>query len=161
MDQYSTHTELLKFLMDNLAIETVLELGMGHFSTPLFRSYPGVSLVSLDSDINWVNQFSPGPNHTVGAYPLLGFARNVTWFDLAFVDGNPASERAACVQELLLKTRLVVAHDTGPEDNWNYHYDEIVLPEGFVRLDYTKKSPWTSVFTADAEVIAKVQEFNG
>lgn len=159
MVSYSTHLRLLKFLMDNFDINSVVELGMGDHSTSFFRSYSGVNVVSVDSDINWVNKFKANDMHEVSAGSLLNFASSIDRFDLAFVDGNPANERAACVQKLLTKCRVVVAHDTEPKSEWSYGYNKIELPEGYIRIDDTKEIPWTSVYTADAEIITKVKKF--
>ncbi len=160
MNPYSTHIHLLRFLMDNFDIKSVVELGIGHYSTPLFRSYLNVTVVSMDSDINWARKFESTNNkHKVGAAPLLGFADTVDWFDLVFVDGNPANERATCVQKLLTKCKILVAHDTEPPGEWKYHYGKIELPKDYVRIDDTSQTPWTSVYTADIEIIFKVKKF--
>lgn len=168
MDPYSTHMPLLQWLIQHLSIGSVLELGVGNHSTALFRERIE-TVVSVESDAKWAEKTAI-PGHDVFVSSLLDFAHRDVVYDLAFVDGNPAEERAACVQALFGKAKVIVAHDTEPEGNDNYHYDTIVLPSGFVRLDHimpppppspVKRTthPWTSVFTDDAETIRVVQAF--
>ncbi len=161
MDPYSSHLPLLRFLFLNLDIKNVLELGIGHHSTGFFRDQGVEELVSVEADGNWGKKMRDD-GYPVVIGTLIDFVHaSDTQYDLAFVDGNPASERAACVEGLFEKANIIVAHDTEPESNWNYHYDELILPEGFVRVDYTQTVPWTSVFTKDPEAIAVVRTFVG
>lgn len=155
MHGYDSHEPLLRHLVEDLGLKTVLELGSGKHSTPMFVSL-GVSLTTVEPSQEWANKVSrsnPGlPIHVTSALQFV--KESSDYFDMAFVDSNPANERAACVQELLGKVRMVVAHDTEPESEWNYGYSALRLPEGFVRLDYViENGPWTSVFTNDSAVM--------
>lgn len=146
---YDTHLPVLEFLFQNFKIESVLELGVGEASSPFLAQRARV--VSVEADIGWYQKFKA--THLCSA---LDFAcRNTDRYDLVFVDSNPASERSECVRLMLPLATFVVAHDTEPESEWNYGYSKIELPDGFVRLDYTKATPWTSIFTQKTEIISK------
>lgn len=96
----------------------VLEVGVGHWSTPLLHRYcmaGGRVLVSIDEDAEWVKQFrnlSIG-HHTVNsakydtALPKL--AEN-QW-SVVFLDHSPGHRRAADALMFLNAAVYVVVHD--------------------------------------------------
>lgn len=158
--QYETHIPVLEFIMDNFDIQSVLELGMGRSSTNFFKKFTDISIVSVDSSQTYAKILESTENHKVVVSPLLQYVmQREDQYDLAFVDGNPANERWLCVKELFNKAGIIVAHDTAPKDDWNYHYSKIELPENFVRIDYKKDYPWTSVYTARDDAKEKILRF--
>lgn len=155
MSVYGSHLPVLKYIFEQYAPKKVLELGVGEESTP-FLSSQKCELMSLETDIGWATrQASTREDHKIIVIdPLKWLEDNVEQYDLAFVDHN--GDRRKCVELLFSRARLIVAHDTDPGDDWNYHYSEIVLPHGWKRIDYNKLVPWTSVYTADLTVIKEL-----
>jgi predicted O-methyltransferase YrrM len=94
---YSTHLPLLRFLLEEFDVKSVLELGIGDFSTVFFMDVKLDKLVCVESDGGYTRKFSKKakPHHTFVTHQLLPYTEKDFYFDLAFVDGNPAHERGS------------------------------------------------------------------
>src|SRR5882672_4914109 len=157
---YGTHLPVLRYLLDNFDVRSVLEFGVGRFSTALFLA-TGVRLTSVETDEVWLDRFHPksSMNHRLIFHPddnvqvvLTGECKDEQ-YDLALVDG-PRTTRWRCVNMLMGRAKIIVIHDTDAD---YYEWHRILLPRGFCKLDYKLLVPWTSIVTAEQEVIAKVQ----
>jgi len=119
---WCTHQELLMACVCS-TIKPVLELGCGHYSTPILHyicKSMHRQLVSADHDPEWIKQFQylSSQDH-VFIVPDRGWDRfvlidEIEW-GVAFVDHNPGSRFAIDIARLRKKTELIVVHDTEPE----------------------------------------------
>src|ERR1044072_104888 len=157
---YGTHLPVLTYLLDTFDVRSVMEFGLGNFSTPFFLSR-GVRLTSVETDEGWLRHFVglPAPNHKVIFHPdpnvhdiFEDVCRN-NRYDLALVDG-PRTTRWRCVNVLFERATIIVAHDT-KSDHYDWH--RIILPPGFCKMDYCQSVPWTSIIAKDLNIISKVQ----
>lgn len=122
IDPYSTHME---FLLKHCAgAESILELGCGKYSTPLFLNrslFPQMKrLVSVENDQEWADRIAsdhvdPRFNLIVNPTPVADFLSllNLTDYDLIFVDNASMKERISAIEYLArnIFTSRVVIHD--------------------------------------------------
>ncbi|MCA9037307.1 MAG: hypothetical protein KDA91_19360 [Planctomycetaceae bacterium] len=147
ISNYATHLPMLRFLLSLLRPARILEFGVGHYSTGLFRASPA-HVCSVESNAEWAKQFvSSDPRHTVIHWPdeavqdcLLD--DSVGEVDLALVDG-PVHSRVPCVERLFWKSRVIVIHDSLTRC---YEWRTLHVPARMHRLDDTRLHPATSVF---------------
>lgn len=119
--RYQSHLPaLIACVMDSYGINhlPVLEIGIGHFSTPQLRALCGTlrSLISVESNEEWRELFKakyPSDRHRI-----LASLDEVTAvaFDVVFIDDSPGgSNRANHFNRFINCSKYVVVHD--------YHYD--------------------------------------
>lgn len=96
----------------------VLEVGMGHFSTPLLHALTGavgVDLYSVEADKDWASQFLhyAGPHHSILGceYDELFLKIDPLAFSVAFLDNSPGDHRAELFERLLPMAQYLVVHD--------------------------------------------------
>jgi len=161
MDNYSTHLPFLTFIAETFTPESVIEFGMGKFSTPLLIDHCD-NMVSIETDTKWFNQCkNDNPKHK----QILWSADNVQdyllansdTYDLAFVDG-PVKSRVPCVHNLFDRADLIVFHDSTTRC---YRWDLLEVPDHYRRFDYLELSPTTSVFSSNPEHWLVLKEFLG
>lgn len=97
----------------------VLELGVGHFSTPALHALCGAmkrSLISIESNDEWLVQFKPqysSKQHRL--YKSDGNHTDCTvqpHYGVAFIDHSPGGKnRAECFDMLIEHSDYVVVHD--------------------------------------------------
>ena len=148
-DRWGTHVNLLKAIGGG--IKSVLELGMGRNSTPLFLNrtfYPDLTeLVSVESDPTWVEQCrTDDPRHRIVTVPepiepFLGQV-NYNFVDLIFLDNSSNPERRIdtirYISRLNSRT-IVVMHD------YDYApYRDAVSGFSFALVD-DRQLPWTAL----------------
>ena len=124
----------------------VIELGCGHFSTPLLHHLcKGRRLVSVDHDPSWVDQFRDLQTKDHELLCVTAWERvdltNANGWDVAFVDCAPAEARVPLILRLLDRARQIVIHDT---EHSLYGYERI-WPLFKYRYDDKRLGPWTSV----------------
>lgn len=98
----------------------VIELGIGHFSTPVLHSFCGATkrrLVSIEENTEWFDRLKHlgVGHHTMlnGDYfrPLLDLA-SLEPYGVAFIDHSPGGEsRRKAFEYLLTRSEFVVMHD--------------------------------------------------
>ena len=101
----------------------VLELGIGHYSTPLIhfmcRNRP---VLSVESDREWMqfyaNSFKNGCHDfqcfdRVSSIFEMEQYKDLQW-DVAFVDHSPSEDRRVCVESLRTRAKYIVVHDSEP-----------------------------------------------
>jgi hypothetical protein len=156
--RYATHVPVLRFLIEMMRPERILEFGAGEFSTPLLLS-SGAELTSIETSIDWLAKVCHTTSqHIVVHWPCDSVEdylldHRLPGFDLAFVDG-PVNSRVPCVQRLFGRSRVIVIHDSMTRC---YGWKRLVVPTPYRRFDYTQLHPATSVFAirdADAELIS-------
>lgn len=160
-DRYSTHLDILTQIYNYKKINTVMEFGMGMYSTDLFlkRTSGIVESIEMDTEdwfIELKNKFAGfsnwNPSLLLGkdAYLNHNFLER---YDLAFSDGHPES-RADCVNFIAKYCDTIVAHDTEVPSN---KYDTVDLPDYFTFED-TRRDPYTKVWTKDIQLINHLKE---
>jgi hypothetical protein len=105
----------------------VLEVGVGHFSTPFFHfmCQGDRELVSVDTDDAWIDfiqQRFNSPNHRYYCTDLELISekffgdpgyKDKRW-GLAFVDCSPETDRRVCIELLRTRADYIVVHDSEP-----------------------------------------------
>jgi hypothetical protein len=116
---FSTHVNLLRSLGGG--VRSVLELGMGEFSTNIFldkNCYPDLTLLaSVESDPSWA-KITNDPRHVVHIVeePIetLLADLNLDDYDLIFADNSTSGERRCATLFYLsqnVNRSIVIAHD--------------------------------------------------
>jgi hypothetical protein len=143
VNPFATH---LPVLMACVAATTgpVLELGCGHYSTPILNQMcRHRKVVSVESDAQWMAQFLDlqGENHQFMATDWTNLELPDLRWGVVFVDHAPAERRVVDIAQLMNKAELLVVHDTEAP---LYGY-EAILPTFKYRYDYQRVKPWTTV----------------
>lgn len=131
----------------------VLEIGIGHSSTPVLHSVCCPNrrrLVSIESDLDWLRNFMPWAvdGHEMAEdteEKLLELAAdgNTTRWGVVFIDDSPGGEaRAAHIRRFLPIADYVVMHDVEPEGN-NYALADIETRACAGRVFYSRYHPHT------------------
>ena len=159
---YGTHFPILAGAMAEVASwhqscpgdcrqANILELGAGHFSTPMlhYMATPlDWHLTTMETNVEWLPDFSgyASENHAIkhvtrwADEPLEG-----TDWDLVFVDCQPGEERAELVRRLR-HAKLIVVHDTETDYATGADYKlEPVFKEFSFRSDFRRYRPYTTV----------------
>lgn len=125
-DPYATHIPVLESIGSVIAPRTILEMGCGKYSTPLFcdpNVYPDASVFSWDTDGGWIDtiQKQLGKNAPKSmVHVLIPMARYAEYsflepFELIFVDDSDSLElRSSTIRTVAkkkLKNSIVVIHD--------------------------------------------------
>lgn len=108
----------------------VLELGVGHFSTPHLHALCGALgrvLESVEADAEWYNEFvkyHTGTHRVLRSDGSLPFANG---WGVAFIDHSPGgANRAQAFQHMIVRAEFVVVHDA-QKDAENFHHIEPML----------------------------------
>lgn len=150
---YSSHIPFLQFIFKKFDPCSVVEFGMGLYSTPFFL-VNCCNVVSIEmQDIVWYDKVTQklGQNQNWKTYLALG---PDTWkqialpekFCLAFVDGHIDS-RTDCVNAMFNRQiPYIVAHDT--ECNV-YHWQKIKQPNNYRKLIFDNKGSQTTLWVRE------------
>ena len=156
LPDYGTHHPILAAAV--LATEgPIIELGCGHYSTPLLHQMSLVSgrrLVSTETDAEWMSLFTDMASdlHTFqhvdpdgwGRFPLEG-----RMWGVAFVDCAPGEYRKIAIERLKEQAQLIVVHDTETDHGTGADYQlEPVFARFPHRSDYKRYRPYTTVVSA-------------
>lgn len=104
------------------SVGPVLEIGIGHFSTPFLHEYCQYSdrdLWSVEDNLNWAEELkndyqSKHHSFCVGSYDdiLPTLAKAVRLWGVVFIDNSPGGEaRAKPFRLFLPQSKFVVVHD--------------------------------------------------
>lgn len=135
----------------------VLELGVGHFSTPQLHAICGAlhrSLVSVDDCPEWAAKFKgySNPNHAIVCRNYAEFLRETIdekW-GVAFIDHSPGgANRATAFADLIQHSSYVVVHDYHLENS--EHIDPLLVGLKTARV-FSKYQPPTLVASRDYEL---------
>ncbi len=152
----STHNALLLKILDKSEGD-VLELGSGIFSTPLLHWYcknKGRRLITYEDDPDWFfySKRFQSDFHSIRLVKDWNEVSVAKHAGLIFIDhagkkkgsNMLGSQRGADAIRLKDSADYIVMHDTDPQYNAIYGYDEVW--EHFkYRFDWTECRPWTSV----------------
>lgn len=158
--RWGSHVPVLEALFDAFALDSVLELGAGLHSTPLFFRRAR-RVVAIEADAEWILRLvesglavddrrelirQPVPRKTSRRtlrekLPPGELARATAFYkthmrgpvDLLFVDCYAGYRRQA-VLDLYRHTGVVVFHDAEPEHDHQYGYSSMAFDPGWVRL---------------------------
>lgn len=149
MDPFATHLPLLGWALRRAwELGPILELGCGHYSTPMLHMVcrDRYRLLSADSNESWVKQFAylGVGQHKVEYVPDWaawdGIEREGRW-QVVLLDSAPSESRAPLLRRLKGRALLVVAHDTEAP-----HYGmEPELARWKYRYDYKAQPTWATV----------------
>ena len=132
--------------------EPVLELGCGWYSTPLLHALcQGRRLISVDSDRDWMDQFSclTSKSHSlICSTPEGDCVLPPAFWGVVLVDNRPHTRRVVDIQKFRRTARWLVCHDT---EDPVYGYGP-VLDTFTYRCDFTLFSPWTSVVSDNSPI---------
>ena len=146
---YASHMPILKEIIKQNNVKSVIETGMGDFSTKLFAEL-GLDFTSIEmSDLGWYQKMGREVGKSGRLLMLEGkdkaceYIRDSQNVDLVLVDGHHYS-RFRQVQEGLRVAKMVIAHDS---EALVYRWDRVVLPKGFVWVDIEQywPMPWTAI----------------
>jgi len=142
---YGTHLPLLISTVRKTT-GSILELGMGVFSTP-FLHYIAVldnrEVLSVENFKDWSEFFLDKYSHknhkirVIDSWDDLDKVENINreW-DVVLVDQTPDLARIEAVKKLANKAKYIIIHDSTPKYESNYHYSEI-YPLFKYRRDWT------------------------
>jgi hypothetical protein len=132
LSDVSSWTNYRPFLFAALLSTTgpVLELGMGHGSTPILHEFckdTNRLLCSWDSDPAWVSKFTSfeSPLHKVlccdGNWdnPQIDLPPSGKW-SVVLIDHAPGERRKVDIERLAHKAEIIIAHDTEPDADGGY-----------------------------------------
>ena len=129
----------------------VLELGAGHFSTPVLHwmcAQKKRELVSYDNQerfLHWSNVYECDWHHLYYVEDWDSAEIDRAW-DVVLVDHSPSERRAIEIRRLANLAKYLVIHDANGRYNREYHYDTI-YPLFEHRVDFTKAEPSTVVLS--------------
>lgn len=155
VEQYSpawaSHMPLLIKILD-ISQGSVLELGMGPFSTPLLHTLCAAKnrlLISYENDKNYFashRDFESALHHIKHIDNWDDANIEHTQWSLAFVDHAPAERRIAEVRRLVDHADYVVIHDSNGRFESRYHYS-LIYPLFKYRYEYGALMPHTTVLS--------------
>jgi hypothetical protein len=163
MNNYATHLPILKVILNTCNISNIFEYGMGSFSTPLFvEKCKNIIAIEMQEQ-SWFDKMVTelkllekdnyslicllGPTLAIDYFNSM---KNVTSFDLVFVDGDGGTRPEAINEAIEANIPYIVTHDT----EWSgYGWERIKLKNDYIRYDIKKYTPWTTVFTKDTNLI--------
>ena len=138
----------------------VLELGVGHNSTPILHwlcAEKGLPLLSLEGDKVWYDEFASFKtfNHRVEFVEnwdeLDKFNVYDTKWSMVLVDNNPVRKRGQLAKRLRNHADFLLLHDAEPENDHKYHYSKIYDKFKYKYL-YDKVWPFTAVLSKRKEI---------
>lgn len=148
---YGTHFPVLAAVMRRASQDPVLELGCGHFSTPMLHLMcAGQRLVTVETDSQWMQKFLNLRTdwhefHHVAESRWDAFTMiEQTHWSVAFVDHKPGDRRWKELKRLAQHADVVVCHDTEPQP-WDPDRRGQGLKHYRYRFNYTQYRPWTTV----------------
>ncbi len=178
-ERYSTHQFLLEFIIKEFEVKTAFEAGMGRHSTRQILAWGAEALVSVETNMSWIQRTKTNDLLTEGKTHIKRHCRLATHgdsfvdflneeYDLVFVDCKPRTERPKIVTKAFGLAKFIVEHDSEdwPEGRWmdrslpfNY-LEERVDPTGeYLPLNFEHMDPNTLVWTNDKSAYQRLLEF--
>ena len=162
MDGFGSHLKMFKLIFEYKEVNSMIEFGMGDFSTPFFIENVKEEIISIEmQQKSWYDkiheQFSKSEKWTgiscIGRFDFMKL-KIYKEFDLAFVDGHGDS-RPECINFISEFVPSIVVHDT---ETLSYRWNLIHLPGDYIRVDDIKSRPWTTLYTTDSKLANYVRE---
>ena len=138
----------------------VLELGIGHSSTPILHwlcAEKGLPLLSLEDDKDWYDEFASFKtfNHRVEFVEdwneLHQFKVYDTRWSIALIDNNPVRKRVRMAKRLRHHVDFLLLHDAEPENDYIYSYSTIYNNFKYKYI-YDKVWPFTAILSRTKEI---------
>lgn len=129
----------------------VMEMGMGIFSTPFLHWMcleQNRNLCSYDDNISYCMKLRDCQTdfHEIGcAFDWDDAPTDEKW-GIVLVDHAPAERRRVDIERLADNAKCIIAHDSQPSSDKNYHYSEI-YPLFKYKREYKKGKPETVVLS--------------
>jgi len=147
---YGTHLELLKIIFRAFEIKSVVEFGMGNFST-LYFLFKGCSVMSIEmQDKEWYYRMKEKIDSPIWA-PLYiqspGDIYHINYperIDFAFIDGHQ-DNRPECINLMFGLAPLIAAHDY---EYSGYGWERIERPPGYRQLIFSNNGLKTILFAS-------------
>jgi hypothetical protein len=119
---YNSHLPLLWEALEATK-GLVIEMGMGHGSTPFLSEYceqRDRELISYENDRGWLEKFSQYTHrkHFVIDWNMVSIANNFA--SVVFIDHAPGERRKYDISAFSSKAEIIVAHDTEPAADHGY-----------------------------------------
>lgn len=131
----------------------VLEIGMGHWSTPVLHAYcEGANrrLVSCEHDPDWAEPFVEKYKtnlHTLYAtYDVFPELAKEYW-SVVLIDNSPGERRGADAELFVGRAEVVIVHDWSSEEISKPFLERKLLDKWRYALYYTAYSPHTLILT--------------
>ena len=171
LDDYGTHMAPLLTAVANTT-GPVLEMGCGHFSTPLLHALCSANqryLLTAETNRNWMSLFLylerswhsfiyvpvfVDDNLKTYPNPLAwdSIGNEIEW-SVVFIDHEPGPRRREDIMRLKHHTKIFVIHDSQPSANVVYGYEEIYKTFRF-RYDYKIYTTYTTLLSDTIDVAA-------
>lgn len=161
----ATHLSVLKFVVSNFEINSVIEHGMGKSSTPYFHSIPSVlTIVSFENDTKWQicnNCFSKQDSrrHTILTFEAQRLLQEINQIDpaktLALVDGV-GDERIVALQILQEQgVAFIVEHDSETLSLDNVlARNSLCTKNGYTAFQYVLENPESILYMKNSNTLS-------
>ena len=152
---FQSHQPVLIHILNTITKGDVLEIGVGHYSTPIFHLICGKqerNLLSIETDINWASTFFP---YIRSGHKVRHIERDELIklkdplfdkkYSIVFVDGPVAHDRQLFIKRV--NADYIIVHDTqsvvtGIDDDYCYDFSTFKHIHHF-----TSCTPMTSVLS--------------
>lgn len=130
----------------------ILELGTGFHSTSIIHwlcAEKKRKIVSYESDDKYVKMAKNYLSDFHEVYQVSDWSKidiDSQHWSIVFVDHGPSEQRKIEMARVTNNADYVIAHDSEPKNDKNYHYSEIANLYKY-RYNYNKVYPHTSVFS--------------
>jgi hypothetical protein len=154
VDRYATHLPVLVATVCHTE-GPVLELGSGHYSTPILSALCarfGRDLVTVDCDPNWLSNFAGLESKHHRLVHAADWERCQVIDDawgLAFIDHAPAERRTHDIRRLKDRAGILVVHDT---EDPVYGYENVLAEFAWV-VTCKRYTPWTSILSNKSDLL--------
>lgn len=169
-DDYGSHLAVLEKIFAAFEVKSVLEFGLGEFSTSFFVTHSRV-VVSVEQESrewlekirakinseNWHSVFQPDPREVFRHFDVAGQR-----FDLVFSDGLATTRCLVANMAMERNVPLVLLHDA--EKIWYYQWNLLNIPADYSRFDFRNQQgscKVTTVLANDSQNILEQWEIDG
>ncbi len=168
-DDYSSHLAVFEKIFAAFEVKSVLEFGLGNFSTPFFATHSRL-VVSVEQESrewyekikakinseNWHPVFQPDPREIFRHFDAAGQR-----FDLVFSDGLATTRCLVANMAMERNVPLVLLHDA--EKIWYYQWNLLNIPANYSRFDFRHQQgngKVTTVLANDSQNILEQWEID-
>jgi hypothetical protein len=145
--KYATHLPALLEMVCSTS-GPVLEIGCGHYSTPILHAVlkpSGRALVSIESKLDWLRQFIHLQSEHHQLIHSTRLAECDRQWSVVFVDGL---DRVSMIQRFRDKAEFIVVHDSNDDAPHRSLYKlEPTISSFIYRKDFTDLDPHTVVLS--------------
>jgi len=160
-DFVPTNNDLSYYPLLHLALEStkgeVVEMGMGHGSTPLLHDYCGErkrELFSFEHNQSWLNKFSElkSDTHTHTFVENWNIVKDTRLYpSVVFIDHAPGERRKEDIVNFKDIDGIVVIHDTEPAADYGYQMRQHFGKFKYV-VEVKTEGAWASAMSNTVDV---------